>query len=84
MTTSPAHSKWRPLPTFPDLPALLISPGFHVESSSYSLAITDLANIWTESLDRKGILRRSLNEDTSIDISDGGQEQWRVFLSKRA
>lgn len=79
MTSNP---RWRPLPTFPHLPALLISPGFNVQSSSYSLEITDLANIWTEGLDRKGILRRSLNEDTSIDLSDGDKEQWRVFLSK--
>ncbi|RYP47121.1 hypothetical protein DL769_011338 [Monosporascus sp. CRB-8-3] len=77
-----SHSKWRPLPTFPDLPALLVSPGFDVESSSYSLLVTDLANIWAEALDRKGILRRSLNEDTSIDLSDGDREQWRVFLTK--
>lgn len=77
-----SQSKWRSLPTFPDLPALLVSTGFNIESSSYSLEVTDLANIWTESLDRKGILRRSLNEDTSIDLSDGDKEQWRVFLSK--
>ncbi|RYO76998.1 hypothetical protein DL766_000611 [Monosporascus sp. MC13-8B] len=77
-----SHSKWRPLPTFPDLPALLVSPGFDVESSSYSLQVTDLANVWAETLDRKGILRRSLNEDTSIDLSDGDREQWRVFLTK--
>ncbi|RYP22394.1 hypothetical protein DL767_009053 [Monosporascus sp. MG133] len=77
-----SHSKWRPLPTFPDLPALLVSPGFDVASSSYSLQVTDLANIWAEKLDRKGILRRSLNEDTSIDLSDGDREQWRVFLTK--
>ncbi|RYP08722.1 hypothetical protein DL764_001742 [Monosporascus ibericus] len=77
-----SHSKWRPLPTFPDLPALLVSPGFDVESSSYSVQVTDLANIWAENLDRKGILRRSLNEDTSIDLSDGDREQWRVFLTK--
>ncbi len=77
-----SHTKWRPLPTFPDLPALLVSPGFNVGSSSYSLQVTDLAHVWTESLDRKGILRRSLNEDTSIDLSDGDKEQWRVFLSK--
>ncbi|KAK7751154.1 hypothetical protein SLS62_006837 [Diatrype stigma] len=77
-----SNLRWRPLPTFPDLPALLVSPGFNVQSSSYSLEITDLANIWTESLDRKGILKRSLNEDTSIDLSDGDKEQWRVFLSK--
>ena len=77
-----AQAIWRPLPTFPGLPALLVRPVFDVEASSYSLQVTDLAHIWTESLDRKSILKRSLNEDTSIDLSDGDREQWRVFLSK--
>ena len=77
-----AQAIWRPLPTFPDLPALLVRPAFDVETSSYILQVTDLAHIWTESLDRKSILKRSLNEDTSIDLSDGDREQWRVFLSK--
>jgi hypothetical protein len=46
------------------------------------LHVTDLANIWVEKLDRKGILLRSLQENTSIDLSDSDPEQWTVFLSK--
>lgn len=38
--------------------------------------------MWTETLDKKGILRRSLTEDTSIDLIDAGPDQWGVFLSK--
>ncbi|KAI0881552.1 XLF-domain-containing protein [Annulohypoxylon maeteangense] len=72
--------KWHPLPTFPHLPALMISPRF--ASSSYTFYVTDLASIWVESLDRKGILLRSLQENTSIDLSDGDPNQWSVFLSK--
>lgn len=44
--------------------------------------VTDLASVWTETLDKKGILRRSLTEDTSIDLIDAGPDQWGVFLSK--
>ncbi|KAI0377491.1 XLF-domain-containing protein [Hypomontagnella monticulosa] len=77
MTPDP---KWYPLPAFPDLPALMISPCFG--SSSYTLHLTDFANVWVESLDRKGIQYRSLKEDISIDLCDGDANQWKVFLSK--
>ncbi|KAI0839189.1 XLF-domain-containing protein [Hypoxylon sp. FL0890] len=77
MTSGP---KWYPLPAFPDLPALMISPRF--ASSSYIIHVTDLANVWVENLDRRGILLRSLQENTSIDLSDGDLNQWAVFLSK--
>ncbi|KAI0188071.1 XLF-domain-containing protein [Astrocystis sublimbata] len=73
-------SKWQPLPNFPQLPALLVSASF--AESSYTLYITDLANIWVEHLDRRGILSRSLQERTSIDLYEAGTEQWAVFLSK--
>ncbi|KAI1282715.1 XLF-domain-containing protein [Xylaria sp. FL0933] len=73
-------SKWHPLPRFPALPALLASARFG--ESSYALYITDLANVWGEKLDRRGILLRSLQENTSIDLVDADAEQWAVFLSK--
>ncbi|KAI1371796.1 XLF-domain-containing protein [Hypoxylon crocopeplum] len=73
-------SKWHPLPAFPDLPALMISPQF--ASASYTLHVTDLASVWVENLDRRGILLRSLQEITSIDLSDSDPNQWAVFLSK--
>ncbi|OTB05155.1 hypothetical protein M426DRAFT_144324 [Hypoxylon sp. CI-4A] len=72
--------KWHLLPDFPDLPNLMISP--HFGPSSYTLHVTDLANVWIEKLDRKGILLRSLQENTSIDLSDNDPNQWAVFLSK--
>ncbi|OTA87339.1 hypothetical protein M434DRAFT_81385 [Hypoxylon sp. CO27-5] len=72
--------KWHLLPAFPDLPALMISPRF--AASSYTIHVTDLANVWVENLDRRGILLRSLQENTSIDLSDGDLNQWAVFLSK--
>ncbi|KAI1827196.1 XLF-domain-containing protein [Xylaria intraflava] len=72
--------KWYPLPSFSGLPALLVSARF--SASSYTLHVTDLANIWVEKLDRKGILLRSLQENTSIDLVDADVQQWAVFLSK--
>ncbi|KAI2640957.1 XLF-domain-containing protein [Xylaria nigripes] len=73
-------SKWHYLPSFSGLPALLVSARF--TASSYALYVTDLANIWVEKLDRRGILLRSLQENTSIDLVDADAEQWAVFLSK--
>lgn len=63
----------------PKLPPLLISTGF--TSNSYKVNITDLTYLWSESLDRRGIIKRSLDEDTSIDPSEDAQ-QLRVFLDK--
>ncbi|KAI2626093.1 XLF-domain-containing protein [Hypomontagnella submonticulosa] len=73
-------SKWYPLPEFPNTPALMISPCFG--STSYTLHLTDFANVWVESLDRKRIVHRSIEEDISIDLCDGDPNQWAVFLSK--
>ncbi|KAI0535805.1 XLF-domain-containing protein [Xylaria digitata] len=73
-------SKWYPLPVFPTLPALLVSTRFG--ESSYAIYVTDLANVWVEKLDRRGIIFRYCLENTSIDLLDGGPEQWTVFLSK--
>ncbi|KAI1479246.1 XLF-domain-containing protein [Daldinia eschscholtzii] len=72
--------KWHPSPIFPDLPPLMTS--LRYASSSYTLYITDLTNMWVESLDRKGIILRSLQENTSIDLSDGDPNQWSIFFSK--
>ncbi|KAG8674866.1 hypothetical protein FPOAC2_00903 [Fusarium poae] len=64
------NKSWRPLPlqSSPDLPILLVS--FHTDTSAYTIHITDMANMWTESLDRKAIFMRGWNENTSIDPSD--------------
>ena len=60
-------------------PPLLISTAF--TSGSYTIRLTDLTHIWIENLDRRAILRRSLNENTSIDPSDGA-DQLQIFLEK--
>lgn len=64
-----SRKSWRPLPlTSPDLPALLVS--MHVDPAAYAVQVTDMANVWSESLDRKAICIRGWSENTSIDPSD--------------
>ncbi|EYB22570.1 hypothetical protein FG05_00796 [Fusarium graminearum] len=74
------NKSWRPLPLqpSPDLPVLLVS--FHTETSAYTIHITDMANMWTESLDRKQISMRGWNENTSIDPSET-QDNMAKFLA---
>jgi hypothetical protein len=50
-------------------------------TTSYSISLTDLANMWTEQMDRKAIYMRGFKEDTSIDPSEDST-QMRLFLSK--
>lgn len=71
---------WRPLPPFSNgLPPLFVSPSFG--ASAYTLHVTDLANVWSETLDRKAIFGRSLQEDTSIDLTEG-PDQMAILLQK--
>jgi hypothetical protein len=60
------------------LPPLLISATFALDS--YSIHLTDLTHIWSESLTKRAIIRRSQEENTSIDPSDG--DQFKIFLDK--
>lgn len=73
---------WRPLDISPSrephLPPLLISTAFGPDS--YTIHLTDLTHIWSETLERGGILRRSRDVNTSIDPSDS--EQLRILLDK--
>lgn len=73
---------WRPFnpnrQTDSELPTLLISADFR--SDSYTIHLTDLTHIWSESLQRGDIFRRSKKENTSIDPRDG--DQLRVLLDK--
>lgn len=63
----------------PELPPLLVTTAF--TANSYAIYLTDLTFIWNESLDRRSIIRRSIDEDTSIDPSEDA-EQLRLFLQK--
>jgi hypothetical protein len=73
---------WRPINVSQSatshLPPLLISSSFRADS--YTVQLTDLTHLWIESLDERSILRRSGQENTSIDPSDG--DQLGIFLEK--
>ncbi|KAL2022063.1 hypothetical protein VTK56DRAFT_6107 [Thermocarpiscus australiensis] len=72
------HPAWRLLPVAaPDIPTLLVSTAFTADS--YSVHLSDLANVWVESMDRRPIIKRGMVEDTSIDPSDG-PDQIRKLL----
>lgn len=74
---------WKPLRVSSSasshLPPLLLSVEFPSDSS-YTIHLTDLTNLWSESLSRRDIIRRSQQEETSIDPSDG--DQLHIFLDK--
>lgn len=63
----------------PGIPGLLVSTDFTSTAQSYTVHLTDLANLWTETLDKKPIIMRALKEDTSIDPTDG-PDQIRKLL----
>jgi hypothetical protein len=74
----PGHIPWYPLPVEAgDVPSLLVSAEF--EAQSYTVRITDLANVWTESIDKRALIMRALKEDTSIDPTEG-PDQIRKLL----
>ena len=64
-----------------DLYPLLVK--FETNGSGYSIHLTDLINIWSERVDRKDIVRRALDVDTSIDPSEGG-DQLKLLLQNLA
>ncbi|RDA95707.1 hypothetical protein CP533_1086 [Ophiocordyceps camponoti-saundersi (nom. inval.)] len=73
-----AATAWHPLP-LPALPALLVS--VRVAASSYVVRLTDMANLWEESLDSDAICARSMAENTSIDPSDTPENMTRFLAS---
>ncbi|KAI9704952.1 MAG: hypothetical protein M1836_006732 [Candelina mexicana] len=68
-----------PLPRSEALPLLLVK--FQSEASSYTIHLTDLIYVWSETLDRRQIIRRALNDETSIDPSEGA-DQLKILLQK--
>jgi hypothetical protein len=77
------HPSWRLLPgAAPGIPTLLVSTAF--TDDSYSVHLSDLANVWVETLDRRPIVKRGMVEDTSIDPSDGPDQIRRMLELLRA
>ncbi|KAL7793186.1 XLF domain-containing protein [Trichoderma ceciliae] len=80
----PGHLTWRPLPqaSSSDIPVLLVS--VDIGTAAYTVRITDMANIWVESLDRKAIFMRGWSENTSIDPSDTPENMAKFLGSLRS
>ena len=51
-----------------------------VEPTSYTVWVTNLTQVWSENLDRRGIIRRSFDLNTSIDPSEDA-EQFKLCLN---
>lgn len=65
--------------TFIDVPPLLAN--FHPGPAGYTILLTDLTRIWSETLDRRDVIRRAFQEDTSIDPSEDSH-QFQILLDK--
>ena len=72
--------RWRTLSISDEsLPPLLIKA--HLHSEGYTIHLTDLSRIWSETLTKREINKRALNNDCSIDPTDG-PEQYNILLEK--
>ncbi|KAL5343311.1 XRCC4-like factor-domain-containing protein [Aspergillus crustosus] len=73
--------KWQRLHLFNEgnIPPLLFR--YSPTANSYGLHMTDLNYIWSEHLDRKAILKRADEDETTIDPSED-LEQFKVLLQK--
>ncbi|KAF1737513.1 hypothetical protein CRV24_003132 [Beauveria bassiana] len=74
---------WRPLRLSGEgeLPPLLVA--FETKASEYSIQVTDMAHVWTESMERKAICMRAWKEDTSIDPSDTPENMGKFLQTLR-
>ncbi|KAK4903119.1 hypothetical protein LTR27_000047 [Elasticomyces elasticus] len=71
---------WKSLPLDDkSVPHLLIKA--NLDSLGYTIQITDLSRIWGETLTKKQIKQRALNEDCSVDPSEG-EDQYQILLKK--
>lgn len=75
---------WRALPlgVNGDVPTLLAS--IQVGTAAYTVRVTDTANIWAESLERRQICMRAWGENTSIDPSDTPENMTKFLDSLRS
>jgi hypothetical protein len=76
-------STWRVLPRISGSagsPRLLVKSSFDTKTG-YAIYVTDLTYIWSETLDRRQVIKRGLDEDTSIDPSEDAN-QLKILLDK--
>ena len=73
---------WQRLPQFSlpkSVPPLLVK--FETDGSGYTIYLTDLTYLWSESLDYGQIIQRSLDEETTIEPKEDA-DQFKALLSK--
>ncbi|KAH0538983.1 hypothetical protein FGG08_004432 [Glutinoglossum americanum] len=76
-------SRWHILPLEcrpSSVPQLLTKYTFDIKAG-YTIYLTDLTRVWSEVLDRRQIIKRGLDEDTSIDPSEDAS-QLKILLDK--
>lgn len=79
-------SQWQK-PSFSNLSSfvhdspLFIRYNFH--QTGYDVHLTDLVHVWSESMDRRDVIRRALNDNTVIDPSED-RSQFQMLLAKVA
>jgi len=76
-------SCWRVLPLSessdsPQIPQLLVKPDFRRES--YTVFVTDLSNIWSEELELDDILKRTIQQDSPIEVTAQDTSQLSILL----
>jgi hypothetical protein len=72
--------KWKTLSIdSPSLPRLLVKAS--LDLTGYTIHLTDLSRTWSESLTRKQLVHRAINDDCSIDPTEG-HDQTRILLEK--
>lgn len=75
----PIASEWQLLPSSKPNKPLLVRTSF--DKASYAVDVTDLTNIWSESLDRDQVVARA--KDVSSDIHpEDDASQMRILLDK--
>lgn len=82
MPTSLRNTPWHPLPLTTSIrsaPPLLLQSTF--TPTSYTLYLTDLTSVWSETLSKREILTRAEKEGTSIDPSED-LSQLKILLEK--
>lgn len=82
MPTSLRNTPWHPLPLTTSIrsaPPLLLQSTF--TPTSYTLYLTDLTSVWSETLSKRDILTRAEKEGTSIDPSED-LSQLKILLEK--
>lgn len=62
-----------------NVPQLLVKA--KLDSSGYSILITDLSRVWAETLTKREIIRRAVKRDCTIDPSEG-DDQYTILLGK--